>query len=221
MSENVYENMNEAVEEMKEQASLSDTLRGKTKFAERDIETYLNYEAALRCIELQDEISDLQYLIEKEEHSGAVKSITDDPISEYRVERDKKTEELQEQIKIAKNSRAVWKVRGVPPKVWKAVDKSARQKFPLTQEADEHTKVEVQLKRNDFVNAETLKTGLVRVEFASGEVYENITSEEANMMWEELPLEVLQPVKDKIDELTFSNLGFQEYLESADFLSSN
>jgi len=105
--------------------------------------------------------------------------------------------------------------------VWRTVDKSARQKYPLTQEADEHTKVEVQLKRNDFVNAETLKTGTVKIVFGSGEVFNSITSEEAQQMWDNLPMEVTLPVKERIDELTFANQGFQEYLESADFLSKS
>lgn len=221
MSEDFIANYNEAVDEMKETASLSDLLRNRTKFAEDTITTYIDYEAALKVIDLQDKVEYLNTLIEEESQKKGTHSITEDPVGELREERDAVVVELQEALNTAQASKVEWTVRGVPPKVWRAVDKSARQKFPLTQEADEHTKVEVQLKRNDFVNAETLKTGTVKIVFGSGEVFNSITSEEAQQMWDNLPMEVTLPVKERIDELTFANQGFQEYLESADFLSKS
>lgn len=221
MSEDFIANYNEAVDEMKETASLSDLLRNRTKFAEDTITTYIDYEAALKVIDLQDKVEYLNTLIEEESQKKGTHSITEDPVGELREEREAVVVELQEALNTAQASKVEWTVRGVPPKVWRAVDKSARQKFPLTQEADEHTKVEVQLKRNDFVNAETLKTGTVKIVFGSGEVFNSITSEEAQQMWDNLPMEVTLPVKDRIDELTFANQGFQEYLESADFLSKS
>lgn len=221
MSEDFIANYNEAVDEMKETASLSDLLRNRTKFAEDTITTYIDYEAALKVIDLQDKVEYLNTLIEEESQKKGTHSITEDPVGELREEREAVVVELQEALNTAQASKVEWTVRGVPPKVWRAVDKSARQKFPLTQEADEHTKVEVQLKRNDFVNAETLKTGTVKIVFGSGEVFNSITSEEAQQMWDNLPMEVTLPVKERIDELTFANQGFQEYLESADFLSKS
>lgn len=221
MSEDFIANYNEAVDEMKETASLSDLLRNRTKFAEDTITTYIDYEAALKVIDLQDKVEYLNTLIEEESQKKGTHSITEDPVGELREERDAVVVELQEALNTAQASKVEWTVRGVPPKVWRTVDKSARQKYPLTQEADEHTKVEVQLKRNDFVNAETLKTGTVKIVFGSGEVFNSITSEEAQQMWDNLPMEVTLPVKERIDELTFANQGFQEYLESADFLSKS
>lgn len=218
MSEDMIANYNEAVEEMKETASLSDLLRNRTKYAEDTITTYIDYNAALKVIELQDKVEDLNYLIEEESKKKGARSITEDPAGDLRTDLDATVVELQDVLKVAQASKVEWTVRGVPPKVWRTVDKSARQKFPLTQDADEHTKVEVQLMRNDYVNAETLKTGTVKIEFGTGEVFNSITSEEAKQMWEDLPVEVTQVVKDRIDELTFANQGFQEYLESADFL---
>ena len=221
MSEDFIANYNEAVDEMKETASLSDLLRNRTKFAEDTITTYIDYEAALKVIDLQDKVEYLNTLIEEESQKKGTHSITEDPVGELREERDAVVVELQEALNTAQASKVELTVRGVPPKVWRTVDKSARQKYPLTQEADEHTKVEVQLKRNDFVNAETLKTGTVKIVFGSGEVFNSITSEEAQQMWDNLPMEVTLPVKERIDELTFANQGFQEYLESADFLSKS
>lgn len=217
--EEIQENVNEAVEEMKSAATLTDVLQKKSKYAERTIVTYLDYDSAIEAFELQDYIAELNTLIEEEEKQ--VRSITDEPDQELVEERDKAVDKLVALNDVIQESRLEWTVTGIPPKVWRVVDKTARQKFPIAKDIDENEKTEIQIKRNEWVNRETLRRGIVKLEFATGEVFENVTEDEAQWIIDELPVEVVQPAKDKIDELTFANRGFQEAIESADFLSMN
>lgn len=53
------ENVEEATEEMKSSNSLTDILNKKVKYAVRDVETYLDYDAALEAFEIQTEIERL------------------------------------------------------------------------------------------------------------------------------------------------------------------
>lgn len=211
------QNMTEAADEMKSNNSLKDILNQKTKYAERVVVTYLDYDAAIRAFELQDLILQNENYLET--ISGMKhRSITDDEPEQLRKEQEELTQELADLNDTIQGSRAEWHVTGVPPKVWKLIDKEGRRKFPLAKEADDHTKTETQLDRNEYVNIETMRRGIKKIVFASGEEFTDVSHEDAKYFWDNLPTEVTQTVKSKIDELTFANKAFQEEIESADFL---
>lgn len=214
------ENANEANEEMKSSNSLTDILNKKVKYAERTVVSYLDYDSAIRAFELQEEINMLTNDINTPK-SQTYRSITDDSGQEQIDERDKLVQELADLNDTIQESRAEWLVRGIPPKVWKVIDSSARRKFPLAKEADDNTKLEVQLKRNDWVNQETTRQGIIKVTFADGTEITDITVEDMQMIFDEIPVEVTMSIKEKIDELTYANRTFHEDIESADFLSNS
>lgn len=214
------ENVEEASEEMKTSNSLTDILNKKVKYAVRDVETYLDYDAALEAFEIQIEIERLNLEI-KTLQSQTYKSITESPGEEEIAQRDKLVEHLVELNDDIQDSKAVWTVRGVPPKVWRAMDSKARREFPLAKEADDHTKIDVQLKRNAYVNKEMVRHGVIRVTFADGSEITNISKEDANNFFDDYPEDIAMAVKEKIDELTFANRDFHEEIESADFLSNS
>lgn len=224
MSENVVEetqnNINEAVEEMKESNSLTDILNEKTKYAEREVITYLNYDAAIEAFELQEEIIGLNNAIETAS-KPKVKSIVDEEEDELSAERDEKLERLAELNDVIQESRVVWTVRGIAPSAWRVIDKTARHKFPVARDAVDALKLETELKRNDYVNIEQIRSGLVKAEFADGRVVTEFSHDDVKHLFDNLPAEISIAVGDKIEELTFASRTFHNEIESADFLSKS
>lgn len=215
---NFIENINEATEELQSENSLRNIISGKLKYPVRELVTYLDYDSAVRSFELQEQIIELNNEIELVQQLGS-DSIAGDEAEPYLARRDALTQELADLNDTIQDSRLEWTVRGVPPRVWKMIDKEARRKFPIARDADEHTRIEQNIVRNDFVNVETFRKGIVKLVMADGKEYTDISYEDAKYFWEEMPAESTIAVKNKIDELTFANKAFDQETASADFLS--
>src|SRR5690625_7996210 len=93
---------------MKTSNSLTDILNKKVKYAVRDVETYLDYDAALEAFEIQTEIERLNLEI-KTLQSQTYKSITESPGEEEIAQRDKLVERLVELNDDIQASKAVWR----------------------------------------------------------------------------------------------------------------
>ena len=223
MSEdNIIENVNEAVSEMKEANSLTDILNQRTKYAEREVVTYLDYDAAIEAFEIQEEIEFLNNAIPTVS-TEKYKSIVDDDSEsdELIARRDELAERLIELNKPIQASKVVWTVRGLAPKEFKMIDKMSRQKYPIAKDASEHIKIEEQLKRNDYVNIESIRKGVVKAEFADGMVITEFSFEDMENLFDDAPMEISLAIREKIDELTYASRTFHNEVESADFLSNN
>lgn len=215
----VQENVAEAVEELKENHTLTDILNKQTKFAERDVVTYLNYDSALKAFDLQEEIVALENRIETARNLKH-RSITDDSVEELQTAQEEVLAELTALNDEIQSSRAVWSVRGLSPSEWKIIDKTARQRVPVKRDVTEQERVEAEYERNEYVNISTLHKGIREVSFADGTKISEITYEDAQNLWNSIPMEVSLTVKDKIDELTYASRTFHQDIASADFLSS-
>src|SRR5690625_1324319 len=211
------ESVNEAAEEMKEGVTLSDVLNKRVKYAEREVETYLDFDASMEAFEIRERIIQLNNLIDTVT-SPTYKSITDEEGQAEIAERDALVEELTALNDRIQESKAVWHVRRIGPKVWKTMDATARRKFPIADDASDTIKTETQLERNDWVNVETLKNGIQKVVFADGTTITNITREDAQNLYDNIPYDIVMEVKEQIEILTFANRSVHEELESADFL---
>lgn len=211
------ESVNEAAEEMKEGVTLSDILNKRVKYAEREVVTYLDFDASMEAFDIRERIIQLNNAIDTVT-SPTYKSITDEDGQEEIQERDALVEELTALNDRIQESKAVWYVRGIGPKVWKTMDATARRKFPIADDASDTIKTETQLERNDWVNVETLKNGIQKVVFADGTTITNITREDAQNLYDNIPYDIVMEVKEQIEILTFANRSVHEDLESADFL---
>lgn len=223
MSEdNIIENVNEAVSEMKEANSLTDILNQRTKYAEREVVTYLDYDAAIEAFEIQEEIEYLNNAIPNVSTEKYKSIVDDDSESEELIaRRDELAERLVALNEPIQDSKVVWTVRGLAPKEFKMIDKMSRQKYPIAKDASEHIKIEEQLKRNDYVNIESIRSGVVKAEFADGQVITEFTHDDMKNLFDNAPMEISLAIREKIDELTYASRTFHNEVESADFLSNN
>lgn len=161
------------ITEMKvpEKFDLGAFVSSKVQFPTKDVKIILDIEGSMRAYELADQIADLELdkkQIEEDSKGGITGGDTESVESEIAA----RTLELSNLVDELNSSALTFTLRGIAPKVWRVIDKTARQKFPTPKTGTDDEKREVTIAQSAWVDVETVKSCIVSITAPDGGVQE-------------------------------------------------
>lgn len=224
----------EGIEEVATEAKAKGTFNLKnvleqqsTSYPEKEETVFLNGKAAAEALWIGDEIAEAKVeeaVLEEEQKKASGESMVGDP------EVDEKLDVVRERIKeleakqlaalqTARDSRLTFRMRGVAPKLFRAIDAKWRAKITPKSESEEDTQAAL-MARNERVNLDTIAASILSITDAEGNTDDSkVSAETVEALHGTLMMSEWQKIKNLSDMLTFGNGYFQQLVEEdADFL---
>lgn len=208
----------EAIEELKspETFDLADVLNENVTYPTRDVLVGIDAEVAQAATELADEIADLITVADEFENDG---TITGGDGAKYREQAEAKTAELQKLMDKLEETAIKFTLRGVPPKVWRTIDKYWRKEIPAKKSDDDVSTHEKNIARNEKVTIDVVRNAIVKMELSDGRISEGLPPfEQVEALYNTLMESEWEKLRATADQLTFANQLFDVTTTDADFL---
>lgn len=200
----------------KETFNLKDFVTSKVKYPTREVKVSLDYELGAEAQELAEEIATLDAERTGLQENG---SITGADTPELDAEIAEKTEELVKLVEEYEAGCLTFVLRGVAPKVWRVIDRRARNEFRPEKGATDEEKQETFMLQTAQVDLETVRNATVSIITPDGRVMEGTpTAEEMQTFFDEAPQHEWNSLKEMAENLTFANHAFAQVASDADFL---
>ena len=208
---------------------LKDVLEQKsTSYPEKSVTIFRDAAAAAEALWIGDELLELKTeqatLEELQKKEQATGSIVGDPEIEERLEAvAEQVAELEAKqlvcLQKARDSRLTFRMRGVAPKLWRAIDAHARASIKAKDETEEAQQAAF-IARNDRVTYQCIAHAILSITDADGNTDDSSVSyETVAALHDILLMSEWEKIKKTSDLLSFGNGYFQRLVEEdADFL---
>lgn len=201
---------------------LADVLAKKVKYPTRDVTVYLDGEAGQKIIDLSEEFNDNEELIQF--HTDQNTGITEpEEIAPLQEANEKLKAQIQEIGEALLETRLVFTMRGVPPKIGRTITSKWRNEVRPDKNDDDFSTNEKNIRRNEGVYIDMVRFGTVKITDADGAEFEGMPPfEQVRDLYDVLHENEWAKLRDNAEGLSYAENLFESAeaspTASADFL---